>query len=374
MRNHKPDPIIANALKLVGLILLLIGMPLLGLLLHGLDPSPYLEFPPRTGFVTHAPFSRWAFSGISLFLGLVLFPFIYQAVRLRKKQCPVPKTFHHFPWWGWCGLFLLIVSWVTAWTRFPWLTALQPHTFTPLWVSYTLIVNALAYQRKGRCLLVDHPLSFLLLFVASAAFWWFFEFLNRFVQNWYYVGVEFGPWEYFIYATLPFSTVLPAVTSTRELIFTFDWPEKRFNPFLSCRFPKPKILSLLTLFLSSASLFYLGIHPDYLFPLVWIAPLLIFLSLQELCNERHILIRLKHGDWSQILASALAALICGFFWEMWNVYSLAKWKYTIPFVDCCHLFEMPLLGYAGYLPFGLECAVIAGLVFGSRREDTARPV
>jgi hypothetical protein len=43
---------------------------------------------------------------------------------------------------------------------------------------------------------------------------------------------------------------------------------------------------------------------------------------------------------------------------MWNFYSLAKWKYSIPFVHRFEIFEMPVLGYFGYLPFGLECAVI----------------
>jgi hypothetical protein len=62
------------------------------------------------------------------------------------------------------------------------------------------------------------------------------------------------------------------------------------------------------------------------------------------------------------VSAALAALICGFFWEMWNFYSLAKWKYSIPFVHRFEIFEMPLLGYAGYLPFGLECMVIADLI------------
>ena len=62
------------------------------------------------------------------------------------------------------------------------------------------------------------------------------------------------------------------------------------------------------------------------------------------------------------LVLLLAALICGCFWEMWNVFSLEKWIYTVPFVDRFHIFEMPLLGYAGYLPFGLECAVAAEVV------------
>jgi hypothetical protein len=47
---------------------------------------------------------------------------------------------------------------------------------------------------------------------------------------------------------------------------------------------------------------------------------------------------------------------------MWNFYSLAKWKYSIPLVHRFAIFEMPVLGYAGYLPFGLECAVVAALM------------
>ena len=33
----------------------------------------------------------------------------------------------------------------------------------------------------------------------------------------------------------------------------------------------------------------------------------------------------------------------------------AFWVYSIPYVNVHHLFEMPLLGYLGYLPFGVYC-------------------
>jgi hypothetical protein len=46
--------------------------------------------------------------------------------------------------------------------------------------------------------------------------------------------------------------------------------------------------------------------------------------------------------------------VCGFFWEAWNFYSYPKWVYHVPFVSWLKLFEMPLLGYGGYLPFALE--------------------
>jgi hypothetical protein len=49
---------------------------------------------------------------------------------------------------------------------------------------------------------------------------------------------------------------------------------------------------------------------------------------------------------------------------MWNAYSLAKWEYNIPFVHGFEVFEMPVLGYAGYLPFGLFCAVIGQIILG----------
>jgi len=38
------------------------------------------------------------------------------------------------------------------------------------------------------------------------------------------------------------------------------------------------------------------------------------------------------------------------------------WIYSIPYIDRFHLFEMPILGYSGYLPFGLECAVVSELL------------
>jgi hypothetical protein len=121
-----------------------------------------------------------------------------------------------------------------------------------------------------------------------------------------------------------------------------------------------------TLATSAAGLVLLGVWPDLFFGLVWVAPLLIVVCLQTLTGRRTIMHALKAGDWRPVIASAAAALICGFFWEMWNIGSLARWEYAIPYVQRFHLFAMPILGYAGYLPFGLECLAIADLVFGDR--------
>lgn len=71
-------------------------------------------------------------------------------------------------------------------------------------------------------------------------------------------------------------------------------------------------------------------------------------------------------SWLLFIITALAGLICGFFWEMWNYYSLSRWEYVIPQVHGFQLFEMPLLGYAGYLPFGLTCVAIVDFFLPGR--------
>jgi hypothetical protein len=49
---------------------------------------------------------------------------------------------------------------------------------------------------------------------------------------------------------------------------------------------------------------------------------------------------------------------------MWNYYSNPKWIYTISLGYWMKIFEMPLLGYGGYLPFSLELYAMAHLISG----------
>ena len=350
--------------KLATLAAMLLGLPLLGVWLADRPVSQYLEFPPQTRYVVHAPFSWTAFAVVALSILAIVLPLGFKGYQSYKTSPAVykPSRSGRFPWWGWLGLATGVVSWVLAWSRFSWFTAYQPHTFSLLWFSYILVVNALCRARTGHCLLTGHTGFFLLLFPVSAVFWWFFEYLNRFAQNWYYVGVDFGPWGYFWYATLPFSTVLPAVLSTSQWLQSSNWIHQAYGGFRPLNVSRPLPMAALALLLSAAALTGIGIWPNYFFPFLWISPLLIIVCLQAIRKETHILSQMAKGDWRDAVAAALAALVCGGFWEMWNYYSLAKWQYSIPLVHRFQIFEMPLLGYAGYLPFGLECLVIGSML------------
>ena len=341
---------------------MLLGLPMLGIITSRLPLSPYLEFPPETRYVIKSPYSLPVFTGLALVIILVLLPFVHRVIWAVKRSSPFQKSTQPFPWWGWLAVLSLVSSWVLAWNRFAWFVVFQPHTFPMLWFSFIILLNAIKYRRTGRCLLTHRTRFFLWLFPLSALFWWFFEYLNRFVQNWHYSGVHYGPWQYFWLATLSFSTVLPVVLSMSDWLLSFSWVEKGFSDFVVIRLSRPKVLAGCVFVLAGCSLFLIGIFPNFLFPLLWVSPLLVMVSLQALLRETHVLQRIEKGDWQFVIASALAALICGFFWEMWNIHSLSKWTYSIPLVDRFRIFEMPILGYLGYLPFGLECTAVSLLL------------
>jgi len=329
--------------------------PLAGLLLAGKPIAPYVDFPPRTEFVAHAPFQWTAFAALcvpAIAAGALYAIALSRAVPGAKKDAP-----HAFHWWGWLGIGLIAAGWVLAWSGIA--AEWRRHTFTPLWLGYILVMNALALRKSGQSPLTHRTAWFLALFPLSAVFWWIFEFLNQFVDNWYYQGLEeSGNWDYFLQATLPFSSVLPAVASTWAWLRTLPRIEAMSLPAVRGH----PAFAWTALFAGAFTLLAIGVWPDALFATLWLGPLLLVAGLQQVAMRETLFTPLARGDWRPVLQPALAALVCGFFWEMWNYGSLAKWHYSIPYAQRFHLFEMPLLGYAGYLPFGVHCAVLMDLM------------
>ncbi len=364
VRRFCDDRCTVRFLKLIfPLGVMLIGLPLAGIALAGKPFGPYLEFPPRTEYVAHAGFSWWAFVATALLVVAAVFPFASRIVRHWATAEAGSAPMARFPWWGWLATAWLVAVWILAWSRFAWFAPLQSFTFSMLWLGYIVIVNALTRKRTGRCMLTARPGYFLVLFPASAAFWWFFEFLNRFVQNWYYVGVDnLSAWDYFWQATLPFATVLPAVLGTRELLASFPRLVAGLDSAWRLAWLRSKRLAWVLLAVFAAGLAAVGVWPNALYSMLWLAPLALATALQIIMGEASVLDEPAEGDWRMFWQVAVAGLVCGVFWEMWNFGSLAHWEYSVPFVHRLEIFHMPLLGYSGYLPFGLECLAVARLL------------
>jgi hypothetical protein len=258
---------------------------------------------------------------------------------------------------GWIGVLLVACAWPLNWLLSGSRTLFL---FFPLWLGYILVVDAQVFRRRGTSLLSRSKREFVLLFFVSALSWWIFEVINWRTANWHYIGGEaLSSLEYFVFASICFSTVMPAVFSTAELMGTFNWIERfAYGP----RVPNNAHTHVRLFLLGCIMIALLLIWPRYWYALVWTSLFCILEPINLWLGRQSIWARLADGDWRGPVALWSGTLVCGFFWEMWNFYSMPKWIYHVPFVDFLHVFEMPLLGYLGYVPFGLELYALVNLM------------
>jgi hypothetical protein len=339
--------------------------PLLAVMVTGHDPWPYLNFPFLTPAAPHQVFSRPVWWGMVVLVIAVTIPFAVHALRYPMQPAPT-RDKRVFPVWGRVAALLLIPFWVLAWSRFNWFAALQVYTFTPLWLCYIVLVNAISARRKGHCLLTERPRYLFGLSILSSGFWWYYEYLNGFIKNWHYAGVEqLTPAAYVLHSSLAYATVLPAVISTVELLDTLSSLSQPFLEYRSCRPRHPKPWAISGWIGGCTVLGLAAVYPEQLFMCVWIAPLFIITCARQVLGHASLFSSLARCDWRPVVLPALAALVCGVFWELWNSRSYAHWEYSVPYVNAYHLFAMPAIGYAGYLPFGLVCLAVAELIGGT---------
>jgi hypothetical protein len=275
-----------------------------------------------------------------------------------------------FPLHGWLGLLLAVIFWIFNWT----LPGPRTHWgFFPMWLGYCLAIDGLVYWRTGTSLLTRDWRKYIGLFLVSAPVWWLFEALNLRTQNWIYVGIDgISFLQYAFWTTLSFTTVIPAVFGGAEFFASFGFL-RRLG-----RGPRIGTDRCTTLGFFVAGWVTLGLMlawPQVFFPFVWISPYFILEPLNVWLGNRSLAQWTRDGDWRPVIALWLGVLLTAFFWEMWNYYSFPKWVYHVPWGNWLHVFEMPLLGYGGYLPFSLELFAtyhfIAGL-FGHKQADYLR--
>ncbi len=278
-----------------------------------------------------------------------------EAKSVRSTQHAVHSTFRDWVPRLALGGALNLVAWASAWTQ---AGPLAHRSFFPLWLGFILVVDALTEARSGTSLWRRGKAQFAALFVISTPFWWYFERLNERAQNWNYrMERPFGAAEYIFWASLAFSTVIPAVLAVTELLRTV-FP-KDDTPAQTERLPGRVALACIGFGVASLALSQL--LPQYFFPFLWMSLFLILDPINGYYGEPNMVSWvLRQRAWRAAARLAAAGLICGFFWEMWNYPSLPKWYYTLPDwyyripLAANHLFEMPVFGYIGYFPFALE--------------------
>jgi hypothetical protein len=286
--------------------------------------------------------------------------------KTRAVEKDVNRNELLLPAHGWVGLILVAVCWPLNWILPGVRTA---YLFFPLWLGYILVVDALVWKRLGKSLWSRSRKSFVLLFFVSAPVWWLFELINLRTGNWEYLGRDlFSSVRFNLLSTVSFSIVVPAIFETAELVRSFGWINSvGSRPSIPATRPVFVGLFLIGLAMLSAML----VRPKIFYPFAWTALVFILEPINRWTGRPNFLEQLRKGDWRTVIALSVGALVCGFFWEMWNYYSFPKWIYHIPGLGFLRIFEMPLLGYGGYVPFALEVYALKNFIWpnGPRLEN-----
>lgn len=224
-------------------------------------------------------------------------------------------------------------------------------SFPILWYGYILTIDSLIYKLRKKSLISNRFHGFLGMIFASIIIWWIFEFINIRVGNWIYLGLEkFGDLKVpFLF--ICFSTVLPAFFETLELVKSIHifghkklWEKHKITKKLLHSFIGVGIVSFILPF----------VFPKYTFFLVWMSFFFILDPINYIHKQPSVIGHIKKGDYKTIFSLSITGVLMGILWEFWNFWMNVKWIYNVPFVNFLKIFEMPLLGYFGYIPFSFE--------------------
>ena len=226
--------------------------------------------------------------------------------------------------------------------------------FPIIWFGYIFLMDAIVFKLKGHSLMMNRKSQFFKALLLSALIWWMLELVNLRTLNWSYGADTSGRLFSLlgiIKGTISFSTVLPALIETFELVKTF----KLFNKVKLLKHHKitHKFLRNITIF-GLVLLIITVALPNYLFPFIWLVFFLILDPINYLHKQPSIIGYWKNGNIKIPLILFVTGTICGLLWEFWNYYVAIKYYYNIPFVSFFKIFEMPFLGYLGYGPFAWE--------------------
>jgi hypothetical protein len=337
---------------------------------YGIFPPEFVQAPP--------PFNLLVFLAV-LAVELVFAVFLLFPTKFGFKpvDSPPAPALIAYPIWFWIGAVFTLFFWWLMWEKVTVFGDLVYYAFTPLWWGFILVLDGLVYRRnQGSSLLSKKPKTVFISSVVSVFGWYFFEYYNYFaLGNWYYPNGHMAalPHSTIVFLFLiAYTTVWPAVFEWYTLLNTFPRLVARYS-----QGPKISIPGNWLIWPALAAIFVMVFYPYPLFWVLWIGPL--FVLSGALINQKvwTPFTALAEGNWSPLLLVAIGSLFNGFFWEVWNYGSAHPqtwlqtnpnyWIYDIPYVNVIHIYaEMPLLGYFGYMPFGLLVWIVfiwAGQLF-----------
>ena len=235
------------------------------------------------------------------------------------------------------------------------------------WWPFILILDSLNYRKGGKSLFTRPERDALFMAFVSVSVWLVFELFNLRLRNWSYHELPSPLWQRWLGYFTAFASVVPALVVLAEF-FRQRLSRRRMPvPLLK---PTPRFLRACTLL--GAVLFAVTLlWPRLFFPCVWLCFILLLEPLNFRLGNPSLLADLERKDGIRFWSWMAAGLTTGFVWEFFNFWAGSHWEYSLPYFEFGRIFQMPVLGYLGFIPFALEVMAIYGLLCYVRRRFLA---
>jgi len=228
------------------------------------------------------------------------------------------------------------------------------------WWSFLLALDGVNVRRTGASYLFEAAPDVLFSAFLSVSVWLVFELFNLRLKNWSYHGLPASLPERWAGYFIAFATVIPALKIIASFIRSLS---KKTTPLRRSLTVTPALLRLSLVF-GFGSLAATLVWPRLFFPLVWLG----FIFLIEPLNYRRrrpsLLGGLEEGDATRPAVWMLAGLAAGLLWELFNFWAGSHWEYHLPYLNFGRIFQMPVFGFGGFLPFALEVFAIDAFARG----------
>jgi hypothetical protein len=240
---------------------------------------------------------------------------------------------------------------------------------TPVcWIGYLLLVDGLLERvRVGPgSPMRRRPGVFVVCVLASVPIWLFFDWVNfSFLDAWRYHELPESIVHRYMGYFVSFGAICPAMFMTAILFMRLGLHRWRTGGLRLDR------ALLAGLFCAGLVLFAIPfvVRAPVSSMAIWLSPILVLDPVNHVIGAPSIVGDWKAGRWGRTAALMAGGATCGLLWEFWNYWAVAKWTYNLPFLgpwEAYRYFEMPLIGFLGFLPFGVACwvmfqSILAGL-------------
>lgn len=236
------------------------------------------------------------------------------------------------------------------------------------WWSFILFLDSLNFRKSKSSPLSQSTEEFLFSAFISVFVWLVFELFNLRLKNWSYHDLPPSTVERWLGYFIAYATVIPAI---REISFFIQGfiKGRGFSPF---RFKASSTLLKVFILFGILIVFLVLRWPTLFFPLVWLCFILLLEPLNYWLQNDTFIVDQEKGDWSRIWSWVLAGIVAGFFWECWNFWAGSHWEYSLPYMNFWRVFQMPVFGYTGFMPFALEVFAFYQLLLGMYKKIEKR--